>query len=243
MSVSYLAYADILLYGKDRNFDNVLIDTMKIFLKILLGLFLLLAAVVVTQLLDETTEGTSFLAQLVNKHNFTAVSQGRLYRSSEMSNSDLAELIKTQQIKSVIDLRFGRDEPDDNGISEQSTIKSSGAQYFHIPVLGSKIPPKQTILDLLAVYDSAPEPILIHCSSGTHRSGVASALWLIYKANSPPQEAAKQLSPRYGFFYAERWLKSKFQGYPTIDNLLWQYQKDYEKTQIDIKDWVNSNLK
>ena len=47
---------------------------------------------------------------------------------------------------------------------------------------------------------------------------------------------------RFGYFRAERLLKSRLQGYPTIDNLLWRYRDDYAETGVNLKRWVTNNL-
>ena len=195
------------------------------------------------QLWGETTYFTSFLHRLIKHYDLDVVSPGRFYRTSEMPNSQLADLIKAHRVKTVIDLRYGRPDPEPDGSIEDQVVVAAGAQYIHAPLLGSQMPTKQSVLNLLAMYDTASEPILVHCSSGSHRSGVASALWLIYKEQvSPAVAATQQLSPYFGYFRQERLLKSRLQGYPTIDNLIWRYRDDYARTGEGLRRWLNYNL-
>lgn len=204
-----------------------------------IGGAIILFLVEVPQLLTETTAVTSFITRLVFHNNFYVVSAGKFYRSAEMSKEELTKTIGEYGLRTVIDLRksdyrdLGR-----NGLQERQVVENAGARYVHLPMVGSREPSPQVLQELLDVYDRNPEPILVHCSSGTHRSGVASAIWLLAKENASFKIAQEQLSPRFGFFRFERDLKSFIQGHPTIDKLLWRYKEASENGKISFRDWV-----
>ena len=206
---------------------------------IVVGLLLLLE---LPQLFGETTSFTSSYANWIFGGNFHSVVQNKLYRSGQMSHEKLAETIKEYGIKTVIDLRYGEDDPVD-GVTEKDIVERDGGKYVHVPVLGSKLPDKATVLKLLDTYEQTEKPILVHCSSGTHRSGVASALYLLDMEKVKIETAKEQMDPKYGFFRLERALVSFFKDRPTIDNLLWQYEEDYNKSGIGVREWVEKNLK
>ena len=176
-------------------------------------IFGLLAGFESVQLSSGSTLFTSYLANVIFEHNFHAVIPGRLYRSGAMSDRELAETVRQNGISTVIDLRISE-------IDQNDVVAAEGAHRIHVPLAGTRIPSPSEVQRLISAFDSASEPVLVHCSSGTHRSGVASAIWMLYKEHASLAEARRQLSSEYGFFSWERDLKSLWQGHPTIDHLI-----------------------
>lgn len=199
---------------------------------------LLTVLVVIPQLMTESTHVTSYLANLIFENNLHEVVPSRYYRSGQMTVDDLRTVIRTHGIKTVIDLRLGVEEPDRAGRLESDAAAAAGAAYYHLPLRSTRIPTREQIDELLALYDTVELPVLVHCSSGTHRTGVASALWMLTKEGGTLDESMHQLSVRYGFFRQERQLKSWFSGKPTIDNLIWRYADEAQRTGIDFRAWV-----
>lgn len=64
-----------------------------------------------SQLFGETTAFTSFVSNSIFKNNLHPVVPGELYRSSQMSPEDMHATIRSLGLKSVVDLRFGKEEP------------------------------------------------------------------------------------------------------------------------------------
>lgn len=203
-------------------------------------IFALLAVLLVElpQVVSETTATTSFLANILFTNNLHAVVPGKLYRSAEMSAVDLEKAVRELNIAAVVDLRADKDEEDDEGVLERDATAKLGISYFHLPLIGSKLPAPESVKQLIDIYDHSTGPVLVHCSSGTHRSGVASAIWLLANGNSSIETAKEQLSPRYGFFRFERAIKSKLQGHPTIDQLIWDYEAANKATGVSFRDWI-----
>ncbi len=190
------------------------------------------------QLLTDSTAVTSYLSSILFEDNFHEVVADRFYRSARMSNQDLRETIHAKGIKTVINLSRGGDTSEGEEISERDIVEAENAKYLEIPLNGKRLPSRDRLLPLLSAYETAPLPILVHCSSGTHRSGLASAIWLLEQESASLAFAEKQLSPRYGFFYFERKLKSYFEGRATIDELLWQYQRAVHSRQARFSSWA-----
>jgi protein tyrosine phosphatase (PTP) superfamily phosphohydrolase (DUF442 family) len=155
-----------------------------------------------------------------------------------MSATDLEKTVKEFNIAAVVDLRADQDEEDDEGVLERDAASKLGIEYFHLPLIGSKLPSAGSIKQLIEIYDHSTGPVLVHCSSGTHRSGVASAIWLLANDQASIETANEQLSPRYGFFRFEREIKSKLQGHPTIDQLIWDYEAANKESGISFRDWI-----
>lgn len=188
--------------------------------------FILAGLPLALQMKGETTVFTSYLANLVSKGNFHEVAPGRFYRSGEMSASNLQELVSRHGIRSVIDLRLNPNEQDEGNLSEKWLIEAQGGSYLQVRLSSAKVPSLNSAEDLIRVISTAQEPILVHCSSGTHRTGFAGFLWVLLRGSGSLEDALDQLSLQYGFVGWERKLKAWFQGAPTLDSLAWRY-KDY----------------
>lgn len=211
-----------------------------------LGLVAVPALLVAPQMVSETTAVTSYIANTIFSSNLHEVVPARFFRSAEMSRAELQKTIQQRGIKTVIDLRLDQDAPDSTGLSESAAAAAAGASYLHLPFSSARADQLDQIAKLLAAYDTAALPILVHCSSGTHRSGVAAALWLMTKEDRSYDEAMSQLTPKYGFFRFERDLKSFFQGAPTLDMIFSQYRdaasKVSEGAPLSLKSWVAAQI-
>lgn len=172
--------------------------------------------------------------------NLHEVVPGELFRSAQTSHDRLAELIRANSIATVIDLRNGKPDPDDRGLTEADIVASEGATYEHVPLLTSNLPSKQRLLHLLDVFDRAPRPVLIHCSSGALRTGVASALWLMAEDDVPPAVAAQQLRIRFGYLPWESDFRRWQLGFDPLVTLLDDYAAARRQGAIDLRDWVQA---
>lgn len=179
-----------------------------------------------------------FVSDVAFNDNLHQVSDGRFYRSAQMSPGRLTEVIRKYKIKTVIDIRAGEASVEEYGFSEPEVVEGLGAKYRHVPLIGSRMPTRDEVTALLTVYDSAEEPILIHDSSGTHRAGTASAIWLLTRQGASLVEAQSQLRARFGFFRQERAFKSWIQGHPTIDYLIWKFSADHAKSGVEFRKWL-----
>ncbi len=184
------------------------------------------------------TEATGAVESYFFHDNLREVYPKSFYRAAKMERETLRRIIEERNIKTVVNLRLGKDSKDETGLTEQQVTESAGAVYTHIPLNGREFPSPERIQMLLDVFDRGEEPFLVHCTSGTHRSGIASMLWLHDKKNVPLAEALEQLTLKYGFIKAERTLKNTF-GRPTVDAFLWQYEKSHRQSGIPFRSWLH----
>ncbi|MCB0322418.1 MAG: dual specificity protein phosphatase family protein [Bdellovibrionales bacterium] len=201
--------------------------------------FLLLAALELPQLLGETTAVTSYLANSLFEHNLHEVVPHRYWRSGRIPPVELGQFIKEHGIKTVVNLSRSGDGP---GNEEQQAVQAAGARYFEVPLNAGRQPSLPRIRPLLDLFERIETPVLVHCTSGTHRSGVAAALWLLEREGATFQTAARQLSPRYGYFRAERRLKAYVSGYRTIDEMIWDYGQAHSLTARSFREWAEDTL-
>ena len=210
----------------------------KIFLLVVICLVLLESY----QLFTEDTTITSSLAQLIFSNNLHEVRKNELFRSAEMKPAEMAAVVKDRGIKTVLDVRANPNDLSPEYMGEDKAVAEVGATYRSFPMVGSRELPQKSVLELLDIVDKAEPPLLVHCTSGTHRSGLVAAIWLMERDGVSFEEAEKQLSARFGYFYLERKLKSTIQGHPTLDNLLWRYGEYKRKDDISFRTWVEKGM-
>jgi uncharacterized protein (TIGR01244 family) len=198
-------------------------------------------ATIAYQMGTESTYFTSYAANALFRYNFHPVVPGRLYRSAQMPRDELIRTVQEHGIKSVIDLRLMADAPDDTGMTEAEAARRAGAAYRHIPFSSARVDQRASFTMLLAAYRELPSPVLLHCSSGTHRAGVASAVWLIDQAGWSPEHAAEQLTMKFGFFQPERDLKAFLKGHPTLDRAIREFVRVRRDRKISFREWVHTS--
>ena len=94
------------------------------------------------------------------------------------------------------------------------------------------------VQQLFSAFDAARIPVLVHCSSGTHRAGFASSVWLMDKEGIRPEHALAQFSPQFGYFALERLLKAKFSGHSAIDRGLRWYASEWTMRGLSFREWI-----
>jgi protein tyrosine phosphatase (PTP) superfamily phosphohydrolase (DUF442 family) len=141
----------------------------------------------------------TFALYLVLTHNFHVVSPGQVYRSGQVTREMLIEKAREHGIKSVLNLR-GVSSDTKWYEAETQAARELGLKHYDFPLSARREVTDQEIDQLLAMIDSAPKPLLIHCKSGSDRTGLASALYLYARENKSPEEASGQLTIRCGHF-------------------------------------------
>jgi protein tyrosine/serine phosphatase len=138
-----------------------------------------------------------YLAGLQLTGNIHMVEPGALYRSAQLGESALADVIDDYHIRSVINLR-GADLQAPWYRGELAVSRAHGVAHFDFPLSANSVVDPATMARISALLRSAPKPVLIHCQSGADRTGLVAALYEYVIAARPPAEAAAQLSLRFG---------------------------------------------
>jgi protein tyrosine phosphatase (PTP) superfamily phosphohydrolase (DUF442 family) len=154
--------------------------------------FVLVKAVVLGLVLVAGAE----LARVAVGSNFHTVVAGRCYRCAQPSHDDLPVLARTLGIRSVVNLR-GFDERPWYG-EERAVAERLGIRLVDAGIWASSPPTESEFFAVVRAVDESPEPMLIHCQSGSDRSGLASAIFLLLKTDATVAQARGQLSLRYG---------------------------------------------
>jgi protein tyrosine/serine phosphatase len=113
---------------------------------------------------------------------------------------------------------------------EKEACKQNDIDLINFRLFATKLPPKEALIDLEAVFKSIKPPFLMHCKSGSDRAGLGAALYFLYILKAPIELAQKQLSLRY--LHIGGWTAG------ILDYMLMQYRLAFHRTGINFKDWL-----
>jgi protein tyrosine phosphatase (PTP) superfamily phosphohydrolase (DUF442 family) len=136
------------------------------------------------------------VARVAVGSNFHTVVGGRCYRCAQPSADDLPALSRTLGIRSIVNLRGFDDRPWYG--EERAAAERLGIAFADAGIWASSPPTEAEFLNVVRAVDESPEPILIHCQSGSDRSGLASAVFLLLKTDATVEQACGQLGLRFG---------------------------------------------
>jgi len=129
--------------------------------------------------------------------NFHTVIPGEVYRSAQMSASTMERFLHDKHIRTVINLR-GCCEPEDWYLDEGRVTLRNDVSLEDLSFSAGRLPSVITLRQLIDVIDHSDYPILFHCHKGADRTGMASAIAVLLRTDTPLEEARKQLGFRYG---------------------------------------------
>ena len=151
--------------------------------------------------------------------NVHVVEEGILYRSAQLNGQRLADVVAAHSIKSVINLRG-----ENRGLrwydDEIKVTAAHGVSHFDVRMSAVHEPDDATVTQLMETLRTAPRPLLIHCESGSDRTGLAAALYERFIKQQPAEVAAGQISFRYGHF---PWLGNRTAA---MDRTYWRLSTD-----------------
>jgi protein tyrosine phosphatase (PTP) superfamily phosphohydrolase (DUF442 family) len=129
--------------------------------------------------------------------NFHEITPGRLYRSAQLSASELRTVAHRYGIKSIINLRNSC--PAEPWYQDEiAAAQELGIVHHNLNFSASLPPAPQELRKLLELLETTPRPVLLHCRRGADRTGLATSLaWLF---DHPDESAATRslLHLRYG---------------------------------------------
>lgn len=147
-------------------------------------------------LIKSVSKGVARVAKrVILGDNFYTVDSHMLYRSRQLSAERLNKYIKQYDIKTIINLRRKKEDEESN--QEQKVAEKKNVLLFSVPMDARIITPLSKLKQLLAIFLTAPTPMLVHCYAGSDRTGEACALYKLVQG-STVKEALTQLSLWYG---------------------------------------------
>lgn len=134
---------------------------------------------------------------LMLQHNLHILVPGRVYRSAQLSPTQLEETIHRHGIRTVVNLR-GCCEPLPWYHEQCRAIHRTGVSQEDVSFSAGRLPPVEEVRYLLRVLDRSDYPILFHCRQGADRTGLAAGLYLLLYSDTSLAVARRQLGLRYG---------------------------------------------
>jgi protein tyrosine/serine phosphatase len=136
--------------------------------KVLMGLIPLAAALVAAWLVVLDRQG-----RLVWDH-WDEAKRGVLYRSGQLTGSQLTEAVKRHNIKTVINLQM----PGADMEAERELAARIKVDFVNLPMPGDGFGEEWQFREILKIIDDPTRrPVLVHCARGTCRTGAAVAMY------------------------------------------------------------------
>ena len=127
-----------------------------------------------------------------NRH---VVIPGQVYRSAQLNPSRMATYVTDNGIRSVINLRGSNPGMPWYG-KELAVAHDLGLHHYDIRLSKRSMPTASQLAYLVQVLETAPKPLLIHCCSGSDRTGFVAAVALLLH-NASLAQAQQQISWKY----------------------------------------------
>ncbi|WP_435020170.1 tyrosine-protein phosphatase [Tundrisphaera sp. TA3] len=129
--------------------------------------------------------------------NVGIVDPGRVVRSAQPTGDRLADLTKDHGLATVLNLRGGSDS-DAWYKAEVADAARLGLDFYDFPMNATSRPPRRQLLAVLDLLDRCRYPLLIHCKSGSDRTGLVAGLYLLSRRGVPPEQAERALTLVHG---------------------------------------------
>ncbi|OUT95513.1 MAG: hypothetical protein CBC01_09300 [Betaproteobacteria bacterium TMED41] len=155
----------------------------------------------------------------------------KMYRSSQPSPKQLKGLKKKYGIRTVINLRG------ENGLSayafENATCKKLELDLINFRAYSRNPPEFHEVKTLIRLFKTIKYPALMHCKSGSDRTGVVATLYRILHLNESVELALKkELNWKFGH------IKSSHTG--VLDYFFNQYLLENRVEPKSFLDWVEN---
>lgn len=119
--------------------------------------------------------------------NFDVVKPGRVFRSAQPGRG-LEATLRSRNIASVLNLRGGS--PRDWWYAnEVATTRRLDVDFYDLPLSAERRPRRGELLRMIDLFGRCRYPLLIHCKSGSDRTGLAVALYRMMVEGTTPDEA------------------------------------------------------
>jgi protein tyrosine/serine phosphatase len=140
-----------------------------------------------------------YAAYQVSTDNFHTVIPGELYRSARPSPGNIEKWHERYGIKTIVNL-MGPHPEYDWYQAQNATAKAEGIRVIDYKMSAERDVSAAEVEEIIDLLSSAEKPILVHCKSGTDRTGLVSAFYVAGVAGGSELFAEFQLTPFFGHF-------------------------------------------
>ncbi|HLX62299.1 MAG TPA: tyrosine-protein phosphatase [Planctomycetota bacterium] len=131
-------------------------------------------------------------------NNFREVSPGKCYRSAQLQADGFKDAIEKRGLKSVVNLR-GERKNEAWYQGELAACLAEKVAHVDINIGLGELPHPEALKALVETLDAGPYPMLLHCRSGSDRSGLGAVFYRHLVEHKPLDEAEReQINWRYG---------------------------------------------
>lgn len=138
-----------------------------------------------------------FLSTLQLFGNFDEIIPGEYYRAAQPTPAKLAKYVDRHGIKTVLNLR-GNNKKHEWYRAEVAEAERLGVTFIDFKMSARRELTEAQTDELIALLHELPKPILVHCKSGSDRTGLVSAIYVYKIAGLGEAIANRQISFRYG---------------------------------------------
>jgi protein tyrosine/serine phosphatase len=141
----------------------------------------------------------TYCGLLAANGNFHTVKAGQLYRSAQLDKAEFSKVIENYHIKSVLNLRGPN--PESTWYKDElAAMREHAVDHYDVGISAHQPPTAEQMARILRILRTAAKPILIHCKAGSDRTGLVAALYRYAIEGEPAEQAASELSLRFGHF-------------------------------------------
>ena len=109
-----------------------------------------------------------------------------VWRSSQ-PDPGMIRRLAAQGVKAIVNLRGATEWG--SYFLEREACRAAGIELVDFKLNSRKLPSREELLALDALFERLPKPFLMHCKSGADRAGFAAALYLLLRGDMPVEEA------------------------------------------------------
>lgn len=128
--------------------------------------------------------------------NLGIVDDGLVYRSAQPTGNVIG-MIRDRKLASIVNLRGGG-EADPWYVAEVEATRDAGVDFYDLPMSAVRRPSRRELLVLIDMLSHCKYPLLIHCKSGSDRTGLLAGLYLMLRKGVPPDRAESAFSLAHG---------------------------------------------
>ncbi len=183
--------------------------------------------------------GVMFVAEALRVfvgQNTHVVVAGRCHRGAQPFESCFESVLRDRKIRTVVNLRG--DNPDRAWYwREKASSARAGAIHIDAGMMGTAPTEADDFRFVVKSINEAEEPIFLHCYSGSDRTGLASAIYLLLRTDTPLSKAWEQLHLRYGHL---SWGRARVMNDLLSQYAGWLRERSLEHRREHFLAWANT---